>query len=142
MDCNIWQCVAATEPAPVTAAAAEAEPAATATEAPAESTNTGCCAQMPAVRRAVCKEAYEKLSSVGANLDGVAQMLDVSGVPEVVAGTASGKDVYLKFMSLFATQAIDGVITYEEWCDVMGKVSAMVDSDDDYVALAKSMWGL
>jgi hypothetical protein len=38
MGCNIWQCVAATEPTPVTAAAAEAEPTATATEVPAEST--------------------------------------------------------------------------------------------------------
>ena len=97
---------------------------------------------MAAVRRAVCKEAYEKLSSLGANLDAVAKMLDVSGVPEVVAGAASSKDVYLKFMSLFATQAVDGVITFEEWSDVMGKVSAMVASDDDFVALAKSMWGL
>lgn len=123
----------ATEPPAEEPAAEEAEaaPVQAAVEDPAA---------LAGDRLSVCKEAYEKLASLGGNLDAIAKTLDVSQVPEVVAGTAPAKDVYLKVMSLFTTQDVAGEVSWEEFCDVMGKVSAMVDSDDTYCALVKGMW--
>ena len=75
-------------------------------------------------------------------LDDIAKIIDVSKFPEVVNGNYSAKEVYMKYMSLWETEEVDGVVTYEEFVKYYQDVSASVDTDEYFGAIMKAAWGL
>uniref|UniRef100_A0A7S3IFE3 EF-hand domain-containing protein n=1 Tax=Strombidium inclinatum TaxID=197538 RepID=A0A7S3IFE3_9SPIT len=73
-------------------------------------------------------------------LDDIAKLYDVSQHPDILQGTATQKEVYLKFMSLWDTQTPDGIVTLEEFCEYFRDVSAAVEKDEYFEAMMKSCW--
>ena len=45
-------------------------------------------------------------------------------------------------MSLWDTQEKDGIVTFEEFCDYYGDVSASIDDDDYFAEMMISAWKL
>ena len=75
-------------------------------------------------------------------LDDIAKLYDASHHPEVVNGTASAKDVYMQYMSLWDTQVPDGIVTLAEFMEYFRDVSASIDSDEYFATMMKSAWKL
>ena len=61
---------------------------------------------------------------------------------DVKSGARAAKDVYLKFMSLWDTQAPDGAISFDEFCDFYRDLSAACDSDEAFAASMQAAWKL
>lgn len=100
---------------------------------------------MNAARLSWVNAAYDKLDKNKdgkVTLDDIAKIVDVSNFPEVVNGSMTPKEVYMKYMSLWETQEVDGVVTYDEFCQYYKDVSASVDSDEMFAAVMKTAWGL
>ena len=96
--------------------------------------------------RLVCiKAAYDKLDvnkDGKVTLDDVAKLYDVSMHPDVVEKRKSPEEAYKEFMSLWETQVIDGIVTFDEFCDYMRDVSCSIDTDEYFEAMMKSAWKL
>ena len=76
------------------------------------------------------------------NLEDIARLYDVSRHPDVINGLKEPKDLYLDFMSKWDTQVADGIITFEEFLDYFGDVSASIDSDEYFATMMKNAWKL
>ena len=74
-------------------------------------------------------------------LDDVAKLFDVSFHPDVQNGR-NPADAYQEFMSQWDTQVVDGVVSFDEFCDYFKDVSASLDSDEAFAAMMKSAWKL
>ena len=91
------------------------------------------------------RKAYQKLdvNKDGlVKLDDIAKIYDVSKHPEIANGSANPKDVYLQFMSLWDTQVVDGIITFDEFTDYYRDVSASIDSDEYFGVMMTQAWKL
>ena len=45
-------------------------------------------------------------------------------------------------MSLWETEKVDGIVTFEEFCDYYRDISAAVDTDEEFAAIMSSAWNL
>lgn len=100
---------------------------------------------MNAARTELVKKAYAKLDVNGdgqVTLDDIAKIYDVSKHPEIVNGSATPKEVFMQFMSLWDTQVPDGIVTFDEFCEYFQAVSASIDSDEYFTAMITAAWGL
>ena len=89
--------------------------------------------------------AYEKLdvNKDGlVKLDDIAKIYDASKHPDVLDGKKTPEQVFREFMKLWDTQDKDGIVTFEEFCEYYGDVSASVDDDIYFVEMMKSAWKL
>jgi len=60
----------------------------------------------------------------------------------VTSGKMSPDDAYRNFMKLWDTQIVDGIVTFDEFCDYFSDVSASIDSDDYFRAMMINSWRL
>ena len=89
--------------------------------------------------------AYKKLDVTQDGkvcLDDIAKLYNADFHPDVIAGKATPKDVFMKFLSMWDTQTPDGIVTFDEFCDYYKDVSASVDEDEYFGAMMKSAWKL
>ena len=86
-------------------------------------------------RLAVIRAAYDKLDvnkDGQVKLDDIAQLYDASQHPDVQAGRCSERDVYMEFMNTWDTQEKDGIISFSEFCSVLGDISAAYPDDAEF----------
>lgn len=88
-------------------------------------------------KAAVIEKAYKKLEEAcngKVTLDGIAQNLDGSALPDVVSGKKSEQDAYMEIMSLFDTQIKDGIVSLDEFKDFMCCIGCAIESDEAFAA--------
>ena len=89
------------------------------------------------------KLAYDKLDvnkDGRVTLEDIAKLYDASYHPDVQSGKKSKDQVLMEFMSQWDTQQKDGIVTFDEFCDYFGDVSASIDTDDYFAQMMKSCW--
>ncbi len=75
-------------------------------------------------------------------LEDIRTIYNASRHPEVISGKKTADQVLTEFMSLWDTQEKDGIVSFEEFCDYYGDVSASIDSDDYFAEMMISAWKL
>eukprot|EP00798_Chlamydomonas_sp_ICE-L_P004895 gene4895-34661_t len=98
-------------------------------------------------RLEMVKLAFNVLDKTG---DGEITMADLEGRydaskhPDVVCGTKDPKEVLLEFLGTFEAygggEVGDGLVTFTEFCQYYGAVSANVDDDDYFELMIRNAW--
>jgi len=79
-------------------------------------------------REECIRKAYAKINVNGSvKLDDIAQAFDVSNHCDL--DKKNEREVFMEFMSLWANQDKDAVVSEKEFCDYMEDISGLIDSN-------------
>jgi len=59
-----------------------------------------------------------------------------------LTGKKTKEQALRDFMTLWDTQDKDGIVTFAEFCDYYGDVSASIDDDNYFAEMMKAAWKL
>lgn len=96
-------------------------------------------------RKIWVRKAYDKLdvNKDGlVKLDDIAKVYDASQHPDVIDGKKTPDQIFMEFMSMWDTQEKDGIVTFDEFCQYYGDVSASVDTDEYFAVMMQNAWKL
>jgi Ca2+-binding EF-hand superfamily protein len=92
-----------------------------------------------AERMEVIKACFAKINVNGTvKLDDIAQAFDVANHIDLDKRTE--RDVFMEFMSLWANQDKDALVSEKEFCDYMEDVSGLIDSNTEFKAVMTNAW--
>lgn len=95
-------------------------------------------------KRAACvRQAYDSLDANKngcVKLDQIAQGFDPSGHPAVIAGKQTERDAYMEYMGQFNTQERDGVVSFDEFCEVHKNMSCGCADCSNFVTCIKNCY--
>lgn len=95
-------------------------------------------------REALIQKAFAAMDKNG---DGSISIDDLKGVytargePEVKTGKITEDKAMKRFLGNFEHEEKDGIVTFEEWMDYYGGLSALIDSDEYFEFMMKNVWG-
>lgn len=94
-------------------------------------------------REELIRLAYGKLDincDGKVTLDDIAKIYDASYHPDVISNKKTAEEVYKEFMSQWDTQAVDGIVTFEEFVEYFKDVSASIDTDEYFEVMMRNAW--
>ena len=94
-------------------------------------------------RKALVKMAFDILDKDGSGeitVDEMMAVYDVSKNPEVSSGKKTPKQAMIEYMAQWQHNAMDGIITLQEFEDHYKEVSASIDDDDYFELMIRNAW--